>query len=71
MPIDNLPDGEVAVRIMLDASSVELFINGGQYGMIAQLFPTNSYAEMVVENKGKEEALLSNFQLSAVTSVWN
>jgi fructan beta-fructosidase len=43
MPMTNLPEGELEVRIFLDASSLEIFVNKGQYVMTAQVFPKEPY----------------------------
>lgn len=70
MPIPNLPPGQVEVRLLLDASSVELFINGGQYVMTAQLFPNAPYTDLKIENKGKEPLEFDSFEVSAAESIW-
>jgi fructan beta-fructosidase len=70
MPISNIPEGMVEVRLLLDASSVELFINGGQYVMTAQLFPNSPYTKLDIENKGDEPFELQSFEVSGAESIW-
>jgi fructan beta-fructosidase len=70
MPLPNLPEGEFEVRILMDWSSVELFINGGQYVMTAQLFPNENYTEVTIENTGDTELLFRDFVVSQVNGVW-
>ncbi len=70
MPIPNLPEGTVEVRLLLDASSVEVFINGGQYVMTAQLFPNAPYTTLKVENTGTDPLELDGFEISAAESIW-
>ncbi len=70
MPIPNLPDGEFEVRIIMDWSSIELFINGGQYVMTAQLFPNEFYTDLTVENTGNTELLFRDLEVNQVNGVW-
>lgn len=70
MPIPNLPEGEFEVRIIMDWSSVEIFINGGQYVMTAQLFPNEPYTDLTIENTGSTELLFRDLGLSQVNGVW-
>ncbi len=70
MPVPNLPEGEFEVRIFMDWSSVELFINGGQYVMTAQLFPNEPYTDLTIANTGKTELLLRDFEVNQVKRVW-
>lgn len=70
MPIGNLPEGEVEIRILLDASSIELFVNQGQYVMTNQIFPNVPYAEMNIENMGDSELVCKDFSSNAVDRIW-
>lgn len=70
MPISNIPEGIIEVRMLLDASSVELFINGGQYVMTAQLFPNAPYTELKIENVGSTPFELHDFEVSDAESIW-
>ncbi len=70
MPIPNLPNAPYEVRILMDKSSVEIFINEGQYVMTAQLFPIKSYTRLKIENLGVDALLLSDFEVSKVKGIW-
>ncbi len=70
MPIDNLPEGDVEVRILLDTSSVEVFLNEGQYVMTAQLFPIQAYSELVVTNTGTEKVRIPEFRIGGIIGAW-
>jgi len=70
MPIDDLPNTMVNVRILMDQSSMELFINDGQYVMTEQLFPTIPYTTLVVDNVGEVPLTLKNFVVSPVRKIW-
>jgi len=64
--------GEVQeIRILMDRSSLELFVNKGQYVMTVQLFPTSPYTDFTVCNTSEMEMQLKGFQKSEVGSVWN
>jgi fructan beta-fructosidase len=70
MPLDNLPEGEVEFRIFLDASSIEVFINKGQYVMTAQIFPTHSYSDLEIGNTGTSPLRIQDLTINEVAGVW-
>lgn len=65
-----LPDaGEpVALRIFVDRSSVELFINGGETVMTAQVFPSEPYDAATLSADGKIE--LRRGTVYELQSIW-
>ncbi|MDC6389189.1 glycoside hydrolase family 32 protein [Maribacter sp. PR1] len=71
MPIPNLPDGEFEVRILLDQSSLELFLNQGQYVMTNQVFPNTDYTELTLENLSDTEMKIDSLSESKVMRVWD
>ncbi|MCF8713977.1 glycoside hydrolase family 32 protein [Joostella atrarenae] len=50
MPVNNLPEGLFEVRLIQDVSSIEIFINKGQYVMTEQVFPRMPYTNMIIKN---------------------
>ncbi len=70
MPVPDLPDGEFEIRILIDHSSIEVFINEGQYVMTAQLFPNEEYTDLTLENLGDSEITLEGFELNEVKRIW-
>ncbi|QLE03073.1 glycoside hydrolase family 32 protein [Galbibacter sp. BG1] len=50
MPVPDLPDGTYEIRLIIDVSSVEIFINGGQYVMTEQIFPRTPYTKISTRN---------------------
>ena len=70
MPVHGLPDESVEVRMLVDRSSIEIFINKGQYAMTAQLFPNEAYNLLYVKNNDNEPLQLDGFSISAVERVW-
>jgi len=70
MPIENLPNVDFEFRMILDNSSIELFINKGQYVMTAQIFPNENYHSLKIENLSREQILLNNFEIGKVGRIW-
>ncbi|MBT8302672.1 MAG: glycoside hydrolase family 32 protein [Maribacter sp.] len=70
MPVPDLPEGEYEVRVFLDRSSIEIFINKGQYVMTAQIFPKGSYTDLQIENLGDSEITMQAFSINEVQRIW-
>ncbi|WP_282162397.1 glycoside hydrolase family 32 protein [Ulvibacterium marinum] len=70
MPIDHLPQEAFEVRILLDHSSVEVFINKGQYVMTAQVFPNEHYTLLDIENTSEAILEFNNFEINKVKGIW-
>ncbi|WP_373516964.1 glycoside hydrolase family 32 protein [Pricia sp.] len=71
MPIPDLPDGKYEVRILMDRSSIEIFLNKGQYAITAQVFPNENYNALNIVNTSDAKALeFKNFGIGSVKGVW-
>ena len=70
MSIPNLPMEEVEVRMLLDKSSLELFINKGQYVMTNQIFPKGAYTILEIKNLGDTSLILNGYSESKINRVW-
>lgn len=70
MPIANLPEGEIEFKILIDWSSIEIFVNKGQYVMTAQIFPNENYNSVIIENTLDESINFKEFKISKVESIW-
>jgi len=70
MPMANLPEGEYEVRILMDRSSIEIFINEGQYVMTSQVFPNEHYKVLTITNSSDMELELNKFSISSLQSIW-
>ncbi len=70
MPVEDLPEGEYEVRVLIDNSSIEVFINKGQYVMTSQLFPNENYTDLTIENLGDSEINLKGFAINRVKRIW-
>ncbi|MFX0558480.1 glycoside hydrolase family 32 protein [Maribacter sp. CXY002] len=70
MPMPNLPDGEIEIRILLDKSSIELFVNKGQYVMTNQVFPKSDFTELVFKNNTERAIGVMDFTENLVERIW-
>lgn len=70
MPVGKLPEGEVEFRVLIDWSSIEIFINKGQYAMTSQIFPNKNYSSLLFENKDAASINFNDLTISKVNSVW-
>jgi fructan beta-fructosidase len=70
MPIDMLPEGDLNFRILMDWSSVELFLDNGLYAMTSQVFPKENYNQVIIENTGSEPLEINGFEISRAESIW-
>ena len=58
------------VDIYLDRSSVETFINRGQYSMTQLVFPSQPYTNLSFENLSQNKITIQDFEVSQMKSVW-
>ena len=56
--------------IFMDTSSMELFVNKGQCGMTAQLFPYQRYTHLEIENLSTGELGISELKICPIPSIW-
>ena len=70
MSIDKLPETVYEVRMLIDNSSLELFVNGGQYVMTEQLFPTENYTSLKIKNDTDSSMDLMDFKVAKMSSIW-
>ncbi|MDO6473115.1 glycoside hydrolase family 32 protein [Maribacter sp. 1_MG-2023] len=71
MKIPSLPDGLIEIVFLLDHSSLELFINGGQYVMTNQIFPNEFFRAITIVNNSEEELVIEDFTEHKVERVWD
>lgn len=58
------------IIILIDKSSVELFINKGQYVMTEQVFPVDNYNKMTFRNKSEDSLIISDLSINKMKSIW-
>jgi fructan beta-fructosidase len=56
-------------RIVIDRSSIEIFIDGGRYVMTEQVFPTLPYNEIRFVTEDKLD--INSFNINEIKSIWN
>ncbi len=69
MPIELLPEGDYDTDIYLDWSSVEVFMDKGLLVMTDQIFPSEPYNTLIIENNSEEDSI-ELITLSRMSSVW-
>ena len=55
---------KLSFKLVLDASSIEIFINGGQYVMTNQIFPNENFSNF--EIFPKENVTISDFKIQFI-----
>jgi len=70
MPIPDLPEQEIEFRILMDWSSIEIFINEGQYVMTTQIFPNANYNVLRILNPVEWPLTINNLEVSTAESIW-
>ncbi|TLF46919.1 glycoside hydrolase family 32 protein [Maribacter aurantiacus] len=71
MPVPNLPTDAIEVRMLLDKSSLEIFLNKGQYVMTNQIFPNADYTQLTLENTSDTEQKIDRLSESKVMRIWD
>ena len=61
---------EFLVELYLDWSSLETFINGGQYAMTQLLFPSQPFNRLTFQNLSQEKILFQAIEISTMKSTW-
>ncbi len=56
-------------QIVLDWSSIEIFLNGGVYSFTEQIFPNQPYTKLTITSKENHE--IKNFSIHHIKSIWN
>ena len=57
------------VQIVIDRSSVEIFMDSGRNVMTEQFFPSEDYTNLKITSSGK--TYITNFKLNKIKSIWN
>ena len=66
-----LPDGSsLSVRLLIDKTSVEVFINRGRISASFCFLPSGYIQPLVLESHGGEQ-IVDNFELHEFASIWN
>jgi len=68
--VASLPEDLYEVLIVIDWSSIEVFLNKGQYAMTDQIFPTEPYSFIEIMNEDDTLLELQDFVISPMQSIW-
>lgn len=60
---------EADVRIIIDRSSIEIFVDDGKYVMTEQVFPNAPYTG--IEISSSTNGVISNLNINHIKSIWN
>nr|WP_315166375.1 glycoside hydrolase family 32 protein [uncultured Flavobacterium sp.] len=66
--VSNLVSDAIDYQIILDWSSVEIFINGGVYSFTEQLFPKKPYTKLSIQSDENQE--ITNLTINKIKGIW-
>jgi fructan beta-fructosidase len=64
----NIITGTIDYHILLDWSSVEIFLNGGVYTFTEQLFPKKPYTKLSIQSN--ENQIIKNIKINKIKEIW-
>lgn len=64
----NLISKTIDFQIILDWSSIEIFLNGGVYSFTEQIFPSQAYNKLTIQGKNNQE--IKNIKIQSVKGIW-
>lgn len=67
--VPNLISNTVDYQIILDWSSIEIFLNGGTYSFTEQIFPNKPYTKLTILSTEDHE--LKNISIQYINGIWN
>jgi len=68
-PLKSLKEGSHQFKILIDWSSMELFVDEGMLSMTEQLFPTSHYNTLIIVNEDKQAPIVIE-SIKKMESVW-
>jgi fructan beta-fructosidase len=67
-PTPNLVSKTIDFQIILDWSSIEIFLNGGVYTFTEQIFPNQPYTKLTIHSIDNQE--IKNTTINSVKRIW-
>ena len=64
----NLTTATLDYQIILDWSSIEIFLNGGVYTFTEQIFPNKPYTKLSIQSDENQE--IKNLSISKIKGIW-
>ncbi|MNL53210.1 hypothetical protein D3C87_1764410 [compost metagenome] len=66
--IPNITSNTIDYQIILDWSSVEIFLNGGVYSFTEQIFPQKPYTKLSIQTDENQE--IKNLTVHKIKGIW-
>lgn len=66
--VSNLVSDSVDFEVILDWSSIEVFLNNGFYSFTEQIFPKKPYTKLVLQSDEKQE--IRNIRIDEIQFIW-
>ncbi|MNR92205.1 Levanase precursor [compost metagenome] len=66
--IPNITSNTIDYQIILDWSSVEIFLNGGVYSFTEQIFPQKPYTKLSIQTDENQE--IKNLTVNKIKGIW-
>tara|TARA_R110000868_G_scaffold239713_2_gene494158 strand:+ start:2014 stop:3612 length:1599 start_codon:yes stop_codon:yes gene_type:complete len=67
--VDHIASNTVDYQIIMDWSSIEIFLNGGIYSFTEQIFPNKPYSKLTISSSENQE--IKNFSIHCIKEIWN
>ncbi len=66
--IPNIISQTIDYQIIVDWSSIEIFLNGGVYSFTEQIFPNKPYTKLTIQSDENQE--IENFSIAKIKGIW-
>ncbi|RTY95691.1 glycoside hydrolase family 32 protein [Flavobacterium sp. GSP27] len=66
--ISNIISEAIDYQIIVDWSSIEIFLNGGVYSFTEQIFPNKPYTKLTIQSDENQE--IKNFSIAEIKGIW-
>jgi fructan beta-fructosidase len=67
-PVSNIISETIDYQIILDWSSIEIFLNGGIYTFTEQIFPKKPYTKLSIQSNESQD--IKNITIHKIKGVW-
>jgi fructan beta-fructosidase len=64
----NIVSETINYQIIMDWSSIEIFLNGGVYSFTEQIFPNKPYTKLIIQSDENQE--IKNLTINKIKGVW-
>lgn len=67
-PVTNLSSKSIDFKIIMDWSSIEIFLNDGIYAFTEQIFPNQPYTKLTIQSEDNQE--IKNIEFQSIKGIW-